>query len=63
MPIPTIDPKVKYRGVSELRKLNAERLADLDGLLVIQNDDEPIAVIVPYETFIEMQNRMAIWKG
>lgn len=55
MMIPTLDPRVRYRGVSELRKLNTERLRDLEGLLVIQDNDEPLAVIVPIKTFMEMQ--------
>lgn len=53
--IPHIDPRVAYRGVSELRKLNAERLRDLDGLLILQENDEPLAVVVPFDLYLEIQ--------
>lgn len=56
MPIPQIDPNVKYRGTSSLRELNAETLRTLEGAIVIQGADlEPLAVIIPYETYLKMQ--------
>ena len=55
MVIPVIDPNVKYCGVSELRKLNSERLRTLTGALVIQDNGEPLAVIISYETFLTVQ--------
>ncbi len=56
MAIPRIDPNVKYRGVSELRKLNAETLRELPSALVITDNGEPLAVIVSFEMFLRMQN-------
>lgn len=52
---PTIDPSVKYRGVSELRKLNAAALRDLQGAIVVEANGEPLAVIVPLGTYMQMQ--------
>ncbi len=54
--IPTIDPNVQYVGVSKLRTLNATKLRSLDNTLVIQDpDDKPLAVVLSYEQFMEMQ--------
>ncbi len=56
--IPRIDPNVQYVGVSKLRNLNATNLQDLDKTLVIQDNDKPLAVILRYEQFLEMQQEM-----
>lgn len=53
--IPRIDPSVKYVGVSKLRTLNASNLQDLDTTLVIQDNDQPIAVVLSYDLFMQMQ--------
>jgi hypothetical protein len=53
--IPVIDPNVKHVGVSKLRTLSASRLRSLDKTLVIQDDDTPLAVVLSYEQFMEMQ--------
>jgi hypothetical protein len=53
--IPVIDPNVQYVGVSKLRTLNATKLRSLDNTLVIQDDDKPLAVVLSYEQFLEMQ--------
>lgn len=55
MPIPYIDPDVAFVGVSKLRSLNAETLRALDRTLVIQDGESPLAVLVSYEQFMEMQ--------
>jgi hypothetical protein len=54
--MPYIDPNVQFVSVSKLRTLNATNLHDLDKTLVIQSEDQPLAVIVRYEQFLEMQN-------
>lgn len=54
--IPRVDPKVQYVGVSKLRTLNATVLHGLDRTLVIQDDDKPLAVVLSYEQFLQMQN-------
>ena|SRR2546423_730965 len=53
--IPVIDPNVRHVGVSKLRQLSADRLRSLDKTLVIQDDDTPLAVVLSYEQFMEMQ--------
>lgn len=54
--IPRIDPEVKYKGSSYLRTLNVEGLRELTGALVIQDaGSEPLVVIVPYQTYLNMQ--------
>ena len=60
MTFPRIDPNVKYCGVSKLRELNSDKLRELPGALVIQENNEPIAVIVSYETFLLMQSRIGV---
>lgn len=54
--VPYIDPNVRHCGVSELRKLNAAKLKDMQGAVVIQDNGEPVAVIVSYETFLAIQS-------
>jgi hypothetical protein len=53
--IPHIDPNVQYVGASKLRTLSADRLRSLDKTLVIQDDDKPLAVVLTYDQFLEMQ--------
>lgn len=55
MVIPIIDPRVSYCGVSELRKLNADALRKVEGLIVIQDNGQPIAVIAPFDLFLKIQ--------
>lgn len=58
--IPVIDPRVKHVGVSKLRELNATKLAEQnDETLVIQDNDKPLAVLVSYEQFLIMQEKLA----
>lgn len=60
MTFPRIDPNVKYCGVSKLRELNADKLRELSGALVIQDNNEPLAVIVSYETFLLVQSKIVV---
>jgi hypothetical protein len=53
---PVIDPSVRYVGVSKLRELKADKLRSLDQTLVIQDDEKPLAVVLSYEQFLDMQN-------
>lgn len=57
MTIPVIDPNVRYVGVASLRKLNAELLRAMSETLVVQHEDKPIAVLVPYSVFLAMQSK------
>jgi hypothetical protein len=56
--IPYIDPKVEHVGVSHLRKLNAENLRSNEKTFVIQDNDKPLAVLLSYEQFLCMQNKI-----
>ena len=55
--IPYIDTSVIHVGVSTMRTLNALQLRRLRGPLVIRDNGQPLAVVVPYQTYIEMQER------
>jgi hypothetical protein len=56
--IPYVNPSVQHVGISRLRALNVTQLRDLDKTLVIQDNDKPLAVLLKYEHFLAMQERM-----
>ena len=56
--VPFIDPNVEHVGVSRLRRLNATNLRKFQKTLVIQDNDEPLAVLLTYEQFLVMQRQM-----
>jgi hypothetical protein len=53
--IPVIDPTVRYVGVSKLRELKADKLRSLTQTLVIQDDEKPLAVVLSFDQFMQMQ--------
>jgi hypothetical protein len=55
---PTIDPRIEYVGASKLRTLNTGNLGKLKKMLVIQDNDTPLAVLLNYEQYLIMQNRL-----
>lgn len=55
MTIPRIDPLIKTVWVSYLRALNGEKLRSLSELIIIQSNDEPVAVLLPYAMYLELQ--------
>jgi hypothetical protein len=57
--IPYLDPSVQHVGISRLRALNVTQLRDLDKTLVIQDNDKPLAVLLKYEHFLAMQERVS----
>jgi hypothetical protein len=57
--IPYLDPSVQHVGISKLRALNVTQLRDLDKTLVIQDNDKPLAVLLKYEHFMVMQERLS----
>ena len=61
--IPIIDPRVKYVGASYLRKFNSTQLRQLDGVIVVRDNSEPLAVIVPYETYLVLQQTVRVNMG
>jgi len=56
--MPVIDPHVKYVGVSKLREMNATKLKETDDTFVLQDNDQPLAVLVKYRKFMEMQQQL-----
>lgn len=51
-----INPHVKYVGVSRLRNLNATKLKEqTEDTLVIQDNDTPLSVLLPYKKYLEMR--------
>jgi len=52
------DSNVQHVGISRLRALNVTQLRELDKTLVIQDNDKPLAVLLKYEHFIAMQEKM-----
>jgi PHD/YefM family antitoxin component YafN of YafNO toxin-antitoxin module len=57
--IPIIDPNVKHVGVSKLRELNATKLRENDQTtLVIQDNDNPLAVLLSYERYLIIQQQL-----
>jgi PHD/YefM family antitoxin component YafN of YafNO toxin-antitoxin module len=58
--IPLIDPDVKFVGVSKLRDLNATKLKDSqETTYVLQENDQPLAVLLSYERYLIMQRQFA----
>ncbi|MGB0035819.1 MAG: hypothetical protein WBP79_10130 [Candidatus Acidiferrales bacterium] len=56
--IPVIDPNVRHVGVSKLREWNAAKLKENVLTFVIQDNDQPLAVLLTYEKFMEMQQQL-----
>jgi len=55
---PVIDPSIKQVGVSKLRELNATALKETDDTFVIQDNNTPLAVLLTYEKFLNMQQEL-----
>ena len=56
MSIPFIDPNVVYVGVSELRKMNSTELSEMTKMHVLTIGDEPAAILMPFEMWMEVQS-------
>jgi len=56
--IPYIDRNVQHVGISRLRSLNATQLREITKTLVIQDNDQPLAVLLKYEEFLIMQDQL-----
>lgn len=59
--MPHLDGRLEYVGVSKLRALTDTALSALKNPLVImphylRQRHEPLAVIIPYQTFLEIQS-------
>lgn len=55
---PVIDPTIKHVGVSKLRELNATALKETDDTFVIQDNNTPLAVLLTYEKFLIIQQKL-----
>jgi PHD/YefM family antitoxin component YafN of YafNO toxin-antitoxin module len=55
---PVIDPTIKHVGVSKLRELNVATLKETEDTFVIQDNNTPLAVLLSYEKFLIMQERL-----
>jgi PHD/YefM family antitoxin component YafN of YafNO toxin-antitoxin module len=54
-----LDPDVKFVGVSKLRDLNATKLKDdQDTTYVLQENDQPLAVLLSYERYLIIQEQL-----
>ena len=58
--VPHIDTSVEYVGTTRLRKLNAANLRAVNKTLVVQENDTPLAVLLKYEKFLIMQNKLEV---
>ena len=59
--IPYIDTRVKHRGVSSLRGFSSHDLRVIkDAVIVICDNNEPLAVLLSYETYLALQKAAGI---
>ena len=57
--MPIIDRKIKYQGISGLRKLDGKQLRALDdNMIVIQEHNSPLAVMLSYEKYLVLQDQL-----
>jgi PHD/YefM family antitoxin component YafN of YafNO toxin-antitoxin module len=56
--VPYIDTSISDIGVSQLRKLNATELRRSKKTLVVRENNVPLAVVLKYEQFLVMQNKL-----
>lgn len=56
--IPFVDPNVEYVGVSKLRSFNGSNLGEIRKMLVIQDNDRPLAVMMSYGQYLAVQRKL-----
>jgi len=56
--IPFVDPAVEHVGVSKLRTFNATNLGRIKKMMVIQDNDAPLAVLLSYQQYLAIQNKL-----
>lgn len=56
--IPYIDRNVEHVGVSHLRTLDGKKLRHVEKTLVIQEHNKPIAVLLSYEQYLIIQDKL-----
>lgn len=55
-----VDPTIARVGPTKLRTLNAAKLRALDSTLVVYDNETPVAVVVKYEDYLQMQEQRLI---
>lgn len=58
MHIPYIDPSVKVVGPAKLRELDSAALVELKDVLLIQHKEQRLAVLLPYEIYLQLQESL-----
>jgi PHD/YefM family antitoxin component YafN of YafNO toxin-antitoxin module len=53
-----LDPSVEHVGVSKLRTLNSQNLSKISKMMVIQDNDTPLAVLLGYRQYLAIQNKL-----
>jgi len=56
--IPFIDPNVEYVGVNKLRSFNSSNLGEIKKMLVLQDNDRPLAVMMSYDQYLTVQKKL-----
>jgi hypothetical protein len=56
--IPFVDPSVEHFGVSKLRTFNSHNLSKINKMMVIQDNDTPLAVLLGYQQYLAIQNKL-----
>ena len=56
--IPYIDPNVEHVGMNRLGEMNASKLKKLKRTLVVRDEDTPLAVVLPFKTFLRIQREI-----
>ncbi len=56
--IPFLDPMVEHVGISKLRTLNSHNLSKINKMMVIQDNDAPLAVLLGYQQYLTIQNKL-----
>ncbi len=57
--LPYIDPNVDHVDAKKFRHMPPHKLKALDRTTVLRDDDVPLAVLVPYNTFLEIQDELS----
>ncbi len=56
--IPYIDPNVDHVGMDRWQEMTAPSLKRLKRTLVVRDGDRPLAVVVPFKTFLRIQREI-----
>ena len=56
--IPYIDPNVDHVAMDRLQEMSTSSLKRLKKTLVVRDGDSPLAVVVPFKTFLRIQREI-----